>query len=181
MPVFRNPTVSDAPAIAALHAKSWQQHYRGALSDDFLDTQVVADRMEVWKERLDHPDPEQYIVIAESEASMVGFACAFFDYSTKFGTLIDNLHVSTESQGLGIGATLMASIAKENVRRYPNMGIYLWVLLQNKKAMQFYANLGGSRLETVEEQGLGDSVVMKCRYVWPSAEILYDNIDKKEP
>ena len=37
---FRAAERGDAAAIAALHAASWQRHYRGAFSDAFLDGEV---------------------------------------------------------------------------------------------------------------------------------------------
>jgi hypothetical protein len=38
---FRAAGPGDAHAIAALHAGSWQRHYRGAFSDAFLDNDVA--------------------------------------------------------------------------------------------------------------------------------------------
>jgi ribosomal protein S18 acetylase RimI-like enzyme len=172
MLVFRKPGMEDAARIAELHALSWQLHYRGEFSDYFLDSQVFADRMEVWKERFQKPDPSQRIVLAELDGRLVGFACAFLDENTSYGTLIDNLHVSSESQGLGIGRKLMAETAKESAKVHPNNGLYLWVLDQNKRAIDFYENLGGKKMETIEEYSVGDRVVMKRRYVWPTAGIL---------
>ena len=40
MLVFRSATEKDAKGIAALHAKSWQQNYRGTFSDYFLDKET---------------------------------------------------------------------------------------------------------------------------------------------
>ena len=44
----------DFPQVATLHAESWRRHYRGAYSDAYLDGDVVADRLEVWGERMAH-------------------------------------------------------------------------------------------------------------------------------
>lgn len=38
---FRVAERGDAAAVAALHAASWQRHYRGAFSDAFLDGEVA--------------------------------------------------------------------------------------------------------------------------------------------
>lgn len=172
MLVFRKPGMEDAARIAELHALSWQLHYKGAFSDHFLDSQVFTDRMQVWKERFQKPDPSQRIVLAELDGRLVGFACAFLNESTRYGTLIDNLHVSSEFQRLGIGRKLMAETAKESAKVHPNKGLYLWVLEQNTRAIDFYENLGGYKIETIEEFSVGDRVVMKTRYVWPTAQIL---------
>lgn len=177
MLVLRKPGLEDAKGIAELHALSWQLHYRGALSDHYLDTLVLADKIQVWKERFQKPDPSQRIVLAESNGRLVGFVCAFLNESAVYGTLIDNLHVSSESQRLGFGRKLMMETAKETAKVHPNKGLYLWVLEQNNRAIAFYENLGGKKIETVEEFSVGDRVAMKSRYVWPSARFLMDRID----
>gem|GEM_PF-1761728 len=41
---FRAAEYGDYPAIACLHAKSWQGHYQGILSDDYLDHCVLEDK-----------------------------------------------------------------------------------------------------------------------------------------
>jgi hypothetical protein len=49
---LRVATGADAMAVATLHAESWRAHYRGAYRDEYLDGEVVQDRIRVWKERL---------------------------------------------------------------------------------------------------------------------------------
>ena len=50
--IFREASMYDVEAIAALHAESWKRHYRGAYLDSFLDGDVLADRLAVWHARL---------------------------------------------------------------------------------------------------------------------------------
>jgi len=54
---FRAAAPGDAKAVAALHADSWQRHYRGAFSDAFLDHDVAGYLLPLWTERLARPDP----------------------------------------------------------------------------------------------------------------------------
>jgi hypothetical protein len=49
---FRAATGADAMAVATLHAESWRVHYRGAYRDEYLDGDVIQDRIRVWEERL---------------------------------------------------------------------------------------------------------------------------------
>jgi len=74
---LRSATAADAPAIAALHAASWRYTYRGTMSDEYLAGDVVSERLAVWTGRLNAPSPRQYVVIAESNDRVVGFACAY--------------------------------------------------------------------------------------------------------
>jgi hypothetical protein len=48
-------------AIAGLHADSWQRHYRGAYSDDFLDRDAASYLLPVWIERMGTPNPDRYV------------------------------------------------------------------------------------------------------------------------
>ena len=41
---YRSAELSDANAIANLHARSWREHYRGSFDDAFLDGDLVGER-----------------------------------------------------------------------------------------------------------------------------------------
>ncbi len=98
----------------------------------------------------------------------------------EYGALLDNLHVVSNAQGLGIGSELMADLARKCAAHDPDTGIYLWVLQQNIKAIAFYAALGGQWMETVAGNDIGDREILKCRYIWPSAAALYKQLHAKQ-
>jgi len=169
---FRSAIGRDAEAIAALHTKSWQQNYRGALSDEFLDNEAPSERLKVWQSRLKSESRDQIVILAENDGELVGFVCVYLNKSQKYGSLLDNLHVHSAMQGKGIGYRLMSLAAKEVHRQLPNSDMYLWVLEQNSGAIQFYENLGGEKIETVEEIDIGNQKVFKSRYYWKSLQNL---------
>ena len=90
---YRLTRACDAPAVAALHAESWQRHYRGAYSDAFLDGDVVAERAAVWTQRLREPEAGQFTIVAESAGLLAGFVHTILDADPVWGSLVDNLHV----------------------------------------------------------------------------------------
>jgi len=169
---YRQATENDQEQIALLHARSWQQHYRGDFSDDFLDNMVVGERLGVWKERFDNPKPNQHIIIAESEGKIYGFICAFWNDDPAYGTYIDNLHVSSECKGQGIGTKLIKLLAMESQESYPESKLYLWVLANNKPAIEYYEHLGGKNIETVLSTEIGDREIKAHRVVWDNARML---------
>ena len=139
---LREAGPDDAEAVAVLHADSWRRHYRGAYADAFLDGDVAADRRSVWSARLASPDGTA-TVVAEADGAILGFVHVVFDADERWGSLVDNLHVTHDRQRGGIGTTLMRRAADAVGGR----AMYLWVLEQNTAAQRFYRALGGTPVE----------------------------------
>jgi GNAT superfamily N-acetyltransferase len=176
---FRLATAADADAIARLHADSWRRHYRGAYSDAFLDGDVLADRIETWRERLREPDPRRCTILAEC-AGIIGFGNTYVEQDEIWGALLDNLHVGAAHQRQGVGAMLIARIAKVVLERSAaeRRGLYLWVLEQNGAARAFYEALGASpagRERVTPPGGVSgrlNGAPFKLRYAWEDAAVL---------
>lgn len=161
---------SDAEAIAALHADSWRRHYRGAYSDDFLDGDVISDRLGVWADRLREPDRLRYTVVIEDSDTLIGFAHTALDEDATWGALLDNLHVAHGHKRQGIGSQLLTSTARAVVKR--RTGLYLWVQEQNRAAQAFYEACGGKCVDRAPVSAPGGVATRlsgspaKLRYVW---------------
>jgi ribosomal protein S18 acetylase RimI-like enzyme len=169
---LREATRDDIAAIAALHARSWQQHYRGAFSDEYLDGPVIEDRLQRWQGRLTSPAQNQYVVIAEDGSEEIaGFACAFGADDERWGTLLDNIHVRRDLFGRGIGGMLVAAVAGWSLAHYPACGMYLWVLEQNERAQRFYRGLGGRDVEGQIWDAPDGSKVRSRRFAWTREEL----------
>ncbi len=163
---YREAIRADAEAVAALHAESWRAHYRGAYRDGYLDGDVVSDRRRVWEERFASPPPNQHVVLAEGAGALVGFACVYGGEDERWGSLLDNLHVRPGQQGRGVGAALVAEVAAWCRRRFPNAGLYLWVLAENEGAQRFYARLGASDRGGERSEPPGGGEIHGRRYAW---------------
>lgn len=170
--VLREATAADAPAIAALHADSWQRHYRGAYPDHFLDHEVHDDRAAVWHERLTTRDPNAVTILAERDDTLIGFSHVVFDDDPTWGSLLDNLHVTFALKRSGVGTQLLAESAKHVLRHDPNGLLHLWVLEQNTAGQAFYAALGG---EIVERKDRAPNPGYGLRCVWRDPSILILN------
>ncbi|QMU27502.1 GNAT family N-acetyltransferase [Adhaeribacter radiodurans] len=163
---FRDAQFSDYAAIAKLHAASWQQHYRGIMSDYYLDKEVEQERLEVWHQRLQNPSENQKIILAIADENLVGFSGIFLNNDPVFGSLIDNLHVTKNLQKSGIGALLLKESAKyiKSHAEFPSM--YLWVFELNRNARAFYDRMGGKNFQTIETQNSDQTKAQVCRYIW---------------
>lgn len=169
---YREATANDAEKIAALHARSWQLHYWGILSDAFLDNEVEKNRLEVWKSRLGYPAENQYVLLAEDGGVLYGFACVLANDDLVWGTLLDNLHVRASQKGQGIGTRLLKSAAHWAYQGSPSTNFHLWVYENNRNARKFYEGLGAVNQEMVSTENIGGGVANLCRYVWTDLRAL---------
>jgi ribosomal protein S18 acetylase RimI-like enzyme len=165
--IYREATERDIEGIARLHTQSWQRHYRGIWPDSFLNGDLLGNRMAVWAGRLQSPPANQYVVVAEDGQGISGFACTYADHDPVWGALVDNLHVTWQQQGRGIGAQLLKLAATWVHHRKPDAGIYLWVLERNLAARGFYERLGATNQEMVSMEYPEGVFSDTCRYVWP--------------
>jgi GNAT superfamily N-acetyltransferase len=152
--------------LAAMHAASWRDAYRGLLSDEFLDSEAVADRISVWTERMQHPDEACFGFIAELDGGPIGFSFLHGAHDPRWGTLLDNIHVLPGFKGKGIGRMLIEAAARETMRRHPDDRVYLWVFEQNVPARRFYARLRGHEAERVVKPTPDGRALPEWRVVW---------------
>ncbi len=166
MIIYREATLSDTEKIALLHARSWQLHYRGIWPDAFLDSHVVENRLEVWKERFQNPKSNQHILVAEENDIICGFVCVFAGYDPQWGALLDNLHVIPGQQSKGIGAVLLKSVAGWVYNLNPDEKLHLYVLEKNSRAIQFYDRMGGTQVKLLSLENPDGSFSEAYLYVW---------------
>jgi ribosomal protein S18 acetylase RimI-like enzyme len=169
---FRPATAADAEAVAGLHADSWRRNYRGAFSDAFLDGDVFSDRRTVWSARLSDPGPDVCTIVADDDGVVVGFVHTVFGDDPRWGSLIDNLHVTHSLKRSGVGRLLMAGAAGAVVARTPPTALYLWVLEQNVAAQAFYSALGGTNVERGRGSPPGGGHPVRFRFAWPDPSVL---------
>jgi GNAT superfamily N-acetyltransferase len=169
---FRAAGPGDAHAIAALHADSWQRHYRGAFADNFLDHDVAAYLLPLWEGRLARPDLRARAILAEIDKAVVGLAYTLLGEHPTWGAFLDNLHVAHGLKRQGVGTRLLALTAQAVVDWSPSSGLYLWVLEQNSDARAFYTARGGACVERAEVLPPGGDAArlngepMGLRYAW---------------
>ncbi|QLG89411.1 GNAT family N-acetyltransferase [Chitinibacter bivalviorum] len=159
----------DADAIARLHVQSWQQTYRGTLSDHYLDELALAERRQIWRQRFSAPAANQRVWVACDGAQLLGFCCLYLAQDAQWGSYIDNLHVAAPAQGLGIGARLMVTAANCVQAEYGEQGLYLYCNQSNTSGQYFYQRRGGQVRGSEIWQAPDGSAIKALRFVWASA------------
>jgi ribosomal protein S18 acetylase RimI-like enzyme len=141
--MIRDAVETDVTAIANLHAESWRSSYRGILSENYLENDVVRDRLGVWQQRYSGAAQKpMFTLVAESDSMVSGFACVFPEEDAVYGSFLDNLHISPGLTGRGIGRRLLSEAARRLVTNGSHVGLYLWVIEQNHRARKFYERVG---------------------------------------
>ncbi|MEV0720667.1 GNAT family N-acetyltransferase [Asanoa sp. NPDC050611] len=193
---FRPALTTDIAAVAALHADSWRRYYRGAYADTYLDGDILTDRLAVWTARLRDPAPSDVTIVAEPggpapdhpevttatgqsgtrqhpAAAIAGFVHVILDHDERWGSLVDNLHVTSTRHRGGLGSALLTRAAEATATGAANPALYLWVQEQNTAAQAFYAAHGGRVVERAPVSDPGgvpgrlNGQPMKLRVTWP--------------
>ena len=165
---FREAVISDAKAIAALHAASWQSTYANVLQKVYLRDVVPMERRAVWEERLLAPRPNQRVLVAVEADQVIGFVCAFIDEHPTLGSYLENLHVASQVRGGGIGTQLIRTAASICSMQAQSKKLYLSVNQDNVRAQRFYLGLGATNGAEAIWNAPDGSVVATYRFEWLS-------------
>lgn len=169
MKVLTPATSTDAAAIALLHAQSWRIAYRGLLTDEYLDDQVLDDRTSFWSRRFSAPRPERRLVLKalDDQSTLLGFVCVLLDEEPAWGARLDNLHVSPQLKGTGVGYALFRAAREWTAQRMPDVPMHLWCVERNLVARRFYDRQGGKVVESATRPIAQGLCLPELRYLWP--------------
>lgn len=136
----RPARVEDAAAMARMHMQSWQETYRGLMSNHVLDDPgLVAARERFWTTVL---SDERYrasrAVLAERDGAVIGVALAgpAEDPESAGITHLYVLYVLAAEHGSGAGTALLNEVLP------PEEPATLWVADPNPRAQAFYRKHG---------------------------------------
>lgn len=94
-------------------------------------------------------DPNAFVLMAEADGAPCGFALYFFNYSTflgRHGVYLEDLYVTPERRGEGIGKALLARLAR--IAAEHDCGrLEWWVLDWNAPSIAFYKALGAEAMD----------------------------------
>ena len=145
MPIrIREAEARDVEPIASIHVRSWQDAYRGQLTDDYLDGLTVEERIPQTRSMIEGSPPEFRVWVAEDGDGVVGFAVTGpsqdADADPKTGELYA-IYLEPSRVGTGTGRSLFEHAVADLRER--GFGVAtLWVLESNERARRFYDAAG---------------------------------------
>ncbi len=144
--MIRPARPADAPAIARVHVRAWQETYPGLLPPETIAERTEASRLAIWTRALSAPAAGRVILAAEHAGAVAGFGQAGPQRTQALRDMghtgeVWALYLVAAAQGAGLGRGLMAAMLAA-LARAGHRSAALWVLRDNPAA-GFYARLGG--------------------------------------
>lgn len=172
----------DHQQIADLHTRSWRSAYRTILRPEFLQHELPANRLHMWRERLQAEAGAGFGILAadEQDHSLLGFAWVIPDYDAQWGSLLDNLHVDPDCKGRGIGRALLAAVCRTCELHASGRALHLWAFAENHPARRFYENLGAKACEETTSTAPGGGEAREWRYAWQDWADLSKRLDSPQ-
>jgi ribosomal protein S18 acetylase RimI-like enzyme len=160
---IRELRIDDAERIAPVHVRSWQAAYPGLIDQAVLDGLEVAQRVELWIDRLSGPIDGARLVV-ERGGEVVGFlVAARRSPETEGAAEVFSIYLDPSVWRGGIGSALLdAGVA--TLREGGPLPIILWVVEGNERACRFYEARGWYFDGGRRSDPIGDGLVPHLRY-----------------
>ncbi|MFJ9752029.1 GNAT family N-acetyltransferase [Streptomyces chartreusis] len=164
---IRQAAPDDASAVAGVHVRSWQVAFAGLVPQRYLDAMDPSREESGWKSRIAAAQwPSSGVLVAETEAGIVGFAGFGASEESSAIAEIGTLYSMPEVWGAGIGKQLMAA-ALRTLGQADYAQAVLWVLEDNERARRFYQAAGWRPDGAAVVDTTGGAALNKLRYRRP--------------
>ncbi len=161
----RPAEMSDAKAIAEVHAASARAAYEGILPEDQLRALAPATREAKWREAIEFSEPQVQVAVLDGEiVGFVGYDRSR-DPKTKSTTgEIWSIYVKPEHWDKGVGVALWDA-AREGLEEEGCTEVTIWVPIRNERAMRFHDLAGFKRdMKTLKTTSVGTVKVEEIRF-----------------
>jgi RimJ/RimL family protein N-acetyltransferase len=136
----------DAPRIAEIHVRSWQNVYQGLIPQDYLDGLDPAQRTGRWAAALQQADWSLggTLAVADDDGVLLGFATAQASRDEDADASVAEvwaIYLAPDAYGQGYGRELMTATL-DYLASAGYAQVTLWVLDTNARARRFYEAAG---------------------------------------
>jgi GNAT superfamily N-acetyltransferase len=149
--VIRRATPADAPAIAAVQARTWRHAYADIVEPERMPT--VEDQAPRWAA---HVAGGGTVHLWDQDGRVAGFATAGPARDDPTAGELYAIYVDPPAQGAGVGTALLAA-AEQSLREGSHREAILWTFEANGLARAFYERHGWE-LDGGSREGLATEV-----------------------
>ena len=138
VPLIRPAQPGDAVPLATMHIQAWRETFAGVLSDAYLQSLSVEDRVRMWHRALHattQPVPERIHVVAVCGEDVVGFAATRPGGEGPRPLELWGIYLLRAWQGSGAGQNLLDAAIGDRP-------CFLWTGRANLRAHSFYRRNG---------------------------------------
>ncbi|MDB5731370.1 MAG: putative N-acetyltransferase, family [Variovorax sp.] len=169
----RPATLSDAKAVAEVHALAAKAAYAGLLPEDQLRALAPATREAKWREAIEFSEPQVHVAVltdAQGREEIVGFVG--FDRSRDAKTPATTgeiwaIYVKPEHWDRGVGVALWDA-ARDGLEEEGCTTVTIWLPLRNQRALRFHELAGFKReMKTAKTSQLGSVKIEEIRLKRP--------------
>ncbi len=141
--LIRDASANDLRRIAEIHISSWREAYKGIMPQTFLDEMDIDQRLQGWERRLNATDHAQ-LRVCDVGGHIAGWHYSGPSRDVDAQPLVGEvyaIYVDPNAWGLGHG-TLLINDAHQLLVAAGFTNVSLWVLKENRRAIDFYARNG---------------------------------------
>ena len=153
--IYREASVTDCPAVARVHVRSWRESFAGIVPQSFLDKMAVDQRAEAFASRFAEAAYRMFVAEVLGEG-IVGFADGGEprDEVAGYEAELYAIYLLPEYQGKGVGRKLFQQVI-ESLVRSGQRSVYL-LALEVSPYRSFYDKLGGKVIERRQKEIEGE-------------------------
>lgn len=162
---IRIAQLDDAPAIARVHVRSWQEAYESIVPAAHLAALDPQTRAEEWARHLETgPHDHVRTWIAESQGTLLGFVTvgpSRDEDARPREREIYSMYLDPGTWGHGVARHLARTVVQEVGGSFP---LSLWVLAENERARHFFRRNGFQADGTERYEDVGGAELLQVRY-----------------
>jgi ribosomal protein S18 acetylase RimI-like enzyme len=151
--IVRSLRLDDAAAIGRIHNETWRDTYRGLMPDSRLDALDDARAELNWKRILSEENAQKHLANfgAFRDGELLGFGSVGgpredWGYDSELWAV----NIPRRFQKMGVGKAMMQACVKHALG-FAARNMYLYCMIGNDNAMQFYRHLGAVETNRINE------------------------------
>lgn len=163
---IRKAAPGDEEELARVHLQTWQEAYRGLISQTYLDglSNELEERTRMWQNALSNP--KRWAWVATVSNRIVGFI--LFgpprDQNREGFVELGAIYLLQEMKGKGIGFKLLSTGFEAMKTKGFEKG-YCWVLEKNP-TISFYERTGAKFSNQTKTDEIGGQIFQELAYEW---------------